>query len=279
VTPPRLFYKTVSRDGCNLKPNAPRLNYEDAFMTGRAVRHPTSTRIDVDDHATFLSIASTPGDSLGNYRYFPGRLFVVEPLGELRCMDEAHPKVGPPTWYAALALRVVQEKPSWMAFGDNGLLVFDVFREMLELDHATLLRLAEQRLSRTTDLDKANAITWDSGRNTAGNAALLIASNLIARILIIEGEPLEVARAAAAAVGEAAAASAWRDLLPRGLWEQLTASWRAVLGDELLTAYVRPPELAERMAEAQRDYDAAQARIARFNAGIVHFITGVSKIT
>lgn len=208
-----IFYKTTQLSGQNYHAPA-RVNYADALASGQILRHPTSTRIDIDDHASFLSLAITPGDSAGNHR-LPFRLFRVQAVGEVKRMNEAAQHWGyPPTWFAALAVRVLEELPAHVALGDNGPAVVAFFGEVSRASDDQLRALGVDYLARGAKRLQGAGEANSSGQIIAAATASAFMLRLVGSRLLLAREPLEMALAASEAAGDAAAAVALASYLP-----------------------------------------------------------------
>lgn len=103
------FYKTTRLDGCDIWTG--KYDYGAAAATGAVLRHSTSTAIDLSRRETHFSISREVGDAMGSGAV-PYRLFRLEVIGP------AVPRKAPETtWYAVLAVRVVEELEPRLALG------------------------------------------------------------------------------------------------------------------------------------------------------------------
>lgn len=103
------FYKTTRLDGRDIWTG--QHDYAAALETGAVLRHPTSTAIDLSRPETYLSVSREIGDAIGSGAV-PYRLFRVEVVGE--AVQRKAPET---TWYAVLALRVMEELEPSLALG------------------------------------------------------------------------------------------------------------------------------------------------------------------
>lgn len=122
AAPQELYYKLTGLDGTDFWTGS--YDYAKALETGEVIRHSTSTVINPADDSTYFSIAVTPGDTFGNGFVF-GRLFQVEPVGEIERLDWHERRFR--NWCGVLALRVVKEIPLAEAFGPNGARLLEFF--------------------------------------------------------------------------------------------------------------------------------------------------------
>ena len=102
-------YKATRPDGRDFYSGT--VDYAAALLDGTVVEHPAFDR--KGGAAGYLSVSVSAADCTG-FRW-PCRLFVVEPVGlAFRVGDDL------PNKRAVRALRVVEERPAWEAFGPNG---------------------------------------------------------------------------------------------------------------------------------------------------------------
>ncbi len=80
--------------------------------------------IDPGNDSTYLSVATTPGDTMGNGIVY-GRLFQVQPIGEVKRLHRH--EVESFNWCGVLALRVLRELPHAEVFGPNSALLLEFF--------------------------------------------------------------------------------------------------------------------------------------------------------
>lgn len=120
TAPQELYYKMTNLDGTDFWTG--RINYALALETDTIIRHPTSAVINTSNDSTYLSVATSPGDTFGNGVTF-GRVFRIEPVGEVKRLPW-HERENP-NWRGVLAMRVVEEIPMAKAYGPNGELLLE----------------------------------------------------------------------------------------------------------------------------------------------------------
>jgi hypothetical protein len=202
------YWKCTRPDGLDFWSR--KVDYAAALASGETITHPIGD-IRSGTAADCLSVSVSPTDCTG--AYWPCRLFLVEPVGE----------VGTPGTYpskrSVAALRVMEERPAVEALGPQGQAIVAL------IERARALTGQE-----VTDLDAAwdaaGAAAWDAAWDAARDAAWAAAWD-----------------AAWAAAWDAAWDAAWaaaRALIVRDLisdagftqeqYDVLTRVWRTVIG-------------------------------------------------
>lgn len=144
------YYKATRIDGTDF--HAGTIDYAAALASGEVVRHPTSKRKVRGDAGTYLSISTEPADCTGVS--WPARLFRVAPVGRVGKGGRDLPNKR-----TCLAMRVVEELPSWQVFGPNGKAVVALIEQARTITPEQARRMAAARnAARAAAADAARAI-------------------------------------------------------------------------------------------------------------------------
>ena len=139
------YYKATRPDGTDFRTGT--VDYAAALRGGTVVEHSAFDR--KGDASGYLSVSVSAADCTGFT--WPCRLFVVEPVGRaFRVGDNL------PNKRAVRALRVVEERPAWEAFGPNGEAVVAVIDRARSLTGAEIESLRAQGAAR----DAAWGAAW-----------------------------------------------------------------------------------------------------------------------
>ena len=145
------YYKATQPDGTSFYDGTTK------WEVGEVTSLPEGDRKHTLCSAGLLHASTEPGESLTG-GWWPCRLFIVEPVGDL-IIDDHHPyKVGAYEW------SVLEEIEAWRALGPNGERVAAHFEQCKTLTTDEFLRLAASR-------DKAWCTSRDEARHASMDAA------------------------------------------------------------------------------------------------------------
>ena len=231
-----MFYKTTNRDGKDFWTGT--VDYARGLKTGEVIRHPSSRAVDPNNDATYLSISSTLGDSLGSGGIYP-RLFCVEPVGTIvpvagsRAWGNAEIGLLPSdgNWYGVLALRVLEELPILEAYGPNAQAFQDFFDLIKQLPPAVLWEMG-RRYSHPVEgfMAQVERVTKGTGVRAGVVQARYLTMFAAAGTLAQEQTERELQSDAVMACVEVAMGVLTRGLIPAGHTAKLMRTWREVFG-------------------------------------------------
>jgi len=104
------YYKATRPNGKDFWSG--KINYGRALKTGEIVRHPIGNALLVDLASTYLSVSTEPANCTG--LGWPCNLYRAQPVGRFYKSPDFSNK------RCCSALRVIEQLPSWQAFGPNG---------------------------------------------------------------------------------------------------------------------------------------------------------------
>jgi hypothetical protein len=219
------YYKATRMNGRDFKTDT--VDYGAALVSGEIVSHPRAKcsgknmRMVRNCPDTYLSVSITPADCTAFQ--WPCRLFRVEPVGKV-IGSPKYPLIASRDKRAVQALRVVEELPSWMAFGPNGEAVVAFIERF-----ATTTDDEQDRLASNRKIPAPCDIAW--GKAMSGRR---YAAAIAARESIFENERVGtshhafISHIATCVAADTILALVVRDLLPKQ-FDALYGTWAKVM--------------------------------------------------